>query len=145
MICTVAPEAYQKGPETPYRYATLEDWRRVAAQVQDETTAEATRPDFTVRPAVLNISDVCNSWLYLFNTHVMSTWSHVLAIAVQKLSRRTHHSKGENSPESQDDAISPGHTQRRRDSHLGLLLRDCFAVQIVRNQVVTLYVLCGCM
>lgn len=61
MICTVAPEAYQKGPETPYWYATELDCSNVAAQVHDDTTAEATRPDLTVRPAVENISDVCNS------------------------------------------------------------------------------------
>lgn len=57
-ICTVAPLAYQNGPETPYRYATPELWSRVAAHVHEETTADATRPDFTVRPAVLNISEV---------------------------------------------------------------------------------------
>jgi hypothetical protein len=57
-ICTVAPLAYQKGPETPYRYAIPELCKRVAAQVQDDTTADATRPDFTVLPAVLNISEV---------------------------------------------------------------------------------------
>ena len=57
-ICTVAPLAYQNGPETPYRYAIPDDCRRVAAQVHEDTTAEATRPDFTVLPAVLNISEV---------------------------------------------------------------------------------------
>lgn len=56
MIWTVAPEAYQKGPDTPYRYATPDDCSRVAAQVQELTTAEATKPDLTVLPAVLNIS-----------------------------------------------------------------------------------------
>ncbi|TLS22301.1 uncharacterized protein PpBr36_09872 [Pyricularia pennisetigena] len=39
------------------------DWRSVAAHVHDDTTADPTRPDFTVLPAVLNISDVCNSAL----------------------------------------------------------------------------------
>jgi hypothetical protein len=62
-IWTVAPAAYQSGPETPYRKATLELCRRVAAQVQEDTTADATRPDLTVLPAVLNISEVCNSLL----------------------------------------------------------------------------------
>ena len=57
-ICTVAPLAYQNGPETPYLYAIPEDCRSVAAQVHEETTADATRPDFTVLPAVLNISEV---------------------------------------------------------------------------------------
>jgi hypothetical protein len=72
-ICTVAPEAYQKGPETPYLYATAELCRRVAAHVQEETTADATRPDLTVLPAVLNISDVWSSLLYLLRIHVTST------------------------------------------------------------------------
>jgi len=99
-ICTVAPLAYQNGPDTPYLYAMADDCRRVAwklvfsqmgvvsggdivlgenhktgqnkkwvfpqhlpAQVQEETTADATRPDFTVLPAVLNISEVCSSLL----------------------------------------------------------------------------------
>ena len=57
-ICRVAPLAYQKGPLTPYRYATPEDCKSVAAQVQLLTTAAATRPDLTVRPAVLNASEV---------------------------------------------------------------------------------------
>jgi hypothetical protein len=60
-ICTVAPLAYQYGPETPYLYATPEDCSRVAAHVHELTTAEATNPDFTVLPAVLNISEVCSS------------------------------------------------------------------------------------
>lgn len=64
-ICTVAPEAYQKGPETPYLYATPDDCNNVAAHVHDDTTADATNPVFTVRPAVLNISDVCTSFWYL--------------------------------------------------------------------------------
>lgn len=58
IICTVAPAAYQNGPETPYLYAILELCSNVAAQVQLDTTAEATNPDFTVLPAVLNISEV---------------------------------------------------------------------------------------
>jgi hypothetical protein len=41
---TVAPEAYQNGPETPYFQETLEDWRRVAAQVHLETMTAAVRP-----------------------------------------------------------------------------------------------------
>lgn len=55
----------QKGPETPYRYATPDDCSSVAAQVHEETTADATRPDLTVLPAVLNISEVWDSLLYL--------------------------------------------------------------------------------
>jgi hypothetical protein len=62
-IWTVAPEPYQNGPETPYLYATAVLCKSVAAHVQEETTAEATRPDLTVRPAVLNISEVWTSWL----------------------------------------------------------------------------------
>ena len=57
-ICTVAPLAYQKGPLTPYRYATPEDCKSVAAHVQLLTTAAATRPDLTVLPAVLKASEV---------------------------------------------------------------------------------------
>jgi hypothetical protein len=34
----------------------------VTNQVQDETTAEATRPVFTVRPAVENVSEVWTSF-----------------------------------------------------------------------------------
>jgi len=69
-ICTVAPLAYQKGPETPYLYAIPELCRRVAAHVHEETTADATSPDFTVLPAVLNISEVWSSLLYLLSTQV---------------------------------------------------------------------------
>ena len=69
---TVAPDAYQKGPDTPYLYATLDDCNNVAAQVQDDTTAEETRPDLTVRPAVLKTSDVCNSLLYRRKTNVVN-------------------------------------------------------------------------
>ena len=39
IICTVAPLAYQKGPETPYLYATAEDCSKVAAQVHDEVAS----------------------------------------------------------------------------------------------------------
>lgn len=64
----------QKGPETPYRYATPDDCSSVAAQVQEETTADATRPDLTVLPAVLNISEVWDSLLYLrCTTHSLET------------------------------------------------------------------------
>lgn len=45
---------------------------RVAAQVHDETTADPTRPDFTVLPAVLNISEVCSSLLYRLRMNVTS-------------------------------------------------------------------------
>jgi hypothetical protein len=55
----VAPEAYQKGPETPYCHATLELWSNVAAQVHSDTITLAIRPVLTVRPAVLNCSEVC--------------------------------------------------------------------------------------
>jgi hypothetical protein len=64
-LCFDHCELTQKGPETPYLYATPEDCSSVAAQVQEDTTAEATSPDLTVRPAVLNISLVCSSLLYL--------------------------------------------------------------------------------
>jgi hypothetical protein len=50
--------AYQYGPETPYRYATAELCRSVAAHVHVDETAAATRPDLTERPAVEKFSDV---------------------------------------------------------------------------------------
>lgn len=43
----------------------MDDCRRVAAQVQLLTTADATNPDLTVLPAVENISDVWTSCWYL--------------------------------------------------------------------------------
>lgn len=61
-ICTVAPLAYQNGPETPYLYAIPDDCRSVAAHVHELTTADATKPVLTVRPAVLNISEVWTSF-----------------------------------------------------------------------------------
>lgn len=53
----VAPEAYQNGPETPYRQATLEDCSNVAAHVHWETRTEAVRPVLIVLPAVLKNSE----------------------------------------------------------------------------------------
>ena len=49
----------------PYLYATADDWSSVAAHVQLLTTAAATRPDLTDRPAVENISEVWTSFWYL--------------------------------------------------------------------------------
>ncbi len=54
----VAPEAYQKGPLTPYCQATFELCKSVAAQVHCETMTEAVRPILTSRPAVLKNSEV---------------------------------------------------------------------------------------
>jgi hypothetical protein len=56
----------QRGPETPYLYATPDEVNNVAAQVHEDTTAEATSPDLTVLPAVLKSSLVCSSLLYPF-------------------------------------------------------------------------------
>lgn len=47
---------HQKGPDTPYFHATLEDCSRVAAQVQWDTMSTAMRPVLMVRPAQLNCS-----------------------------------------------------------------------------------------
>lgn len=58
VTCTLAPDAYQKGPEIPYLYATEEDCKRVAAHVHEETTAEATSPVLTFRPAAMYSSEV---------------------------------------------------------------------------------------
>jgi hypothetical protein len=72
-IWTVAPAAYQKGPATPYVYATVDDWSKVAAQVQAETMPEAMSPGLTEREAVLNSSDwwveycVYRFWRYDMN------------------------------------------------------------------------------
>lgn len=56
----VAPDAYQKGPLTPYLYATLADCSSVAAHVHLDTMSHAVRPALTERPAVENCSLV---WL----------------------------------------------------------------------------------
>lgn len=58
MICTVAPAAYQKGPDTPNLYATLELWRRVAAHVHLDTTSAAVSPAGIVRPAAEKVSEL---------------------------------------------------------------------------------------
>lgn len=70
LIERIDPEMYL--PLTPYLYATPDDCNNVAAHVQEETTALATSPDLTVLPAVLNISDVWTSELYLLRTYVVS-------------------------------------------------------------------------
>ena len=62
----VAPEAYQKGPDTPYCHATLDDWRSVAAHVHCEQITAAVKPVLTFRPAVLKNSDVSE----LFVSHL---------------------------------------------------------------------------
>jgi hypothetical protein len=49
-------EPHQKGPDTPYFHATLDDCSRVAAQVQCDTMSTAIRPVLMVRPAQLNCS-----------------------------------------------------------------------------------------
>ena len=67
----VAPLAYQKGPDTPYWKATLEDWRRVAAQVHLLTMSQAVRPTLMERPAVLNSSLVCTWPVYLSPRYTM--------------------------------------------------------------------------
>jgi len=46
----VAPDAYQKGPDTPYFQATFDDCRRVAAHVHLDTTSAAVSPAEIVRP-----------------------------------------------------------------------------------------------
>lgn len=53
-----APRSHQKGPDTPYWKATLDDCRRVAAQVHCDTITDAVRPVLMLRPAVLNCRDV---------------------------------------------------------------------------------------
>ena len=58
IICTDAPDAYQKAPLTPYRQVTLADCKIVADHVQDDKTAQEVRPSPTSRPAVVKYSDV---------------------------------------------------------------------------------------
>ena len=58
MTWMVAPEAYQKGPDTPKLHATLLLCSNVAAHVHCDTMTDAVRPVLTARPAVLNSSDV---------------------------------------------------------------------------------------
>jgi hypothetical protein len=96
----------------PYRKATLLDCSRVAAQVQEETTALATRPDLTVRPAVENISEVCNSLLYRLSTQVVKTClcqQQYISVPAQV----THHAKREQEPNTEHNAITPALAQRR--------------------------------
>ena len=45
----------------PYRHATFDDCRSVAAQVHCETMTEPVRPVLTLRPAVLNFSLLASS------------------------------------------------------------------------------------
>merc|ERR1740117_800017 len=56
-ICTVAPAAYQKGPDTPTRHAMFDDINNVAAHVHCDTMTAAVKPAPMLRPAVLNCSD----------------------------------------------------------------------------------------
>lgn len=95
----------------PFLIVGISGWAhtRVAAQVHDETTADPTRPDLTVLPAVLNISDVCSSLLYRLRMNVTS----IMPVAVSVgsclgtrgslLSRHTH---GKQSAEANDNAIA---------------------------------------
>lgn len=58
----VAPAAYQKGPDTPYLKATLDDCSSVAAHVHLDTTSAAVRPALMVRPAVEKTSELFPVW-----------------------------------------------------------------------------------
>jgi hypothetical protein len=82
----------------------------VAAHVQEETTALATRPDLTVRPAVENISEVCFSSLYRFRAQVVKTLACVSSSVEGELANMfvAHHSDGEQSADPKDNSISPG-------------------------------------
>ena len=53
-----APEAYQKGPDTPTRQPMLEDINSDAAHTHFETISEAAKPMPTLRPAEENCSEV---------------------------------------------------------------------------------------
>ncbi len=59
----------QNGPATPYSYATVLAWSKVAAQVHAETIPLAIKPGFTLLLAVLNSSLVLvENLVYLFCT-----------------------------------------------------------------------------
>ena len=68
MICILAPAAYQNGPLMPYLYATVDDSKRVAAQIQADITDYAKRPLLILLPAVENHSNV-----FLVPSHLVST------------------------------------------------------------------------
>ena len=63
---------------SPSLYIAPKIQTKVAAQVHEETTAEATRPDLTLRPAVENISEVWSSRLYLLRMKVTKTCNNVI-------------------------------------------------------------------
>jgi hypothetical protein len=64
----LAPAAYQNGPLMPYLYATVDDSKSVAAQIQADITDDAKRPLLILLPAVENHSDV-----FLVPSHLVST------------------------------------------------------------------------
>ena len=68
MICMLAPAAYQNGPLMPYLYATVDDSKSVAAQIQADITDDAKRPLLILLPAVENHSNV-----FLVPSHLVST------------------------------------------------------------------------
>ena len=68
MIWMLAPAVYQNGPLMSYLYATVDDSKRVAAQIQADITDEAKRPLLILLPGVENHSDV-----FLVPSHLVST------------------------------------------------------------------------
>lgn len=96
---------------TPCLTVRISGWAhtRVAAHVHDETTAEPTRPDLTVLPAVLNISDVCSSLLYRLRMNVTSIMPVMVSAGSSLgplswlLSRHTH---GKQGAQANDNAIA---------------------------------------
>ncbi len=50
----LAPAAYQDGPLMPYLYATVDDSKSVAAQIQADITDDAKGPLLILLPAVEN-------------------------------------------------------------------------------------------
>lgn len=115
-------------------YATDEDWSRVAAQVQEETTAEETRPDFTVRPAVLKTSEVWSSLLYRLRTNVVNIMPKLFSVKVSRVadvSILEEYSR-EQEAQTDDNAIASGLAERRccrhGDAQLCLRLKDSLKV-----------------
>lgn len=92
----------------------------MAAHVHDETTADATRPDLTVLPAVLNISEVWDSLLYLRRTthsleqSAVKQWKSCgQRVSPLQNPGGEDHAQGKQEAEADDDAVAIGLAERR--------------------------------
>lgn len=91
----------------------------VAAQVQEDTTAEATKPLLTVLPAVLKTSLVCNSLLYRFRTNVVNIIPNLWLTVSYSTSFESTNIR-EEKPQAYNDAIASGLAKRRCCCHAAL-------------------------